>query len=200
MRQRVKARNSPLRFIGRIVLILVSLILVWYGLMLFLLALKTSPDTINSISAYRDIYEDLIAIGPEDVTDDVRLITAFAGLVSFLFFGWLALKEIPKPYFTRSHLTMAPDERGSLEVGARAIERVAETAAVQNSGVSAASGRYANDDLLVNVAVKRARDTPEILRDVQRRVSEALVQHELPPLPVSVTLTGFDRQQRRELH
>jgi len=200
VRQLVKARKSPLRFIGRIVLILVSLILVWYGLMLFLLALKTSPDTINSISAYRDIYEDLIAIGPEDVTDDVRLITAFAGLVAFLFFGWLALKEIPKPHFTRSHLTMAPDERGSLEVGARAIERVAETAAVQNSGVSAASGRYANDDLLVNVAVKRARDTPEILRDVQRRVSEALVQHELPPLPVSVTLTGFDRQQRRELH
>ena len=200
MRQRVKARNSPLRFVGRLVLILVSLILVWYGLMLFLLALKTAPDTINSISGYRDIYDELIAIGPEDVTDDIRLIAAFAGLVAFLSFGWLALKEIPRPYFTRSDLTMAPDPLGRLEVSARAIERVAETAAEQNPGVASAGGRYANDNLHVNVAVKRARDTPEILRDVRGRVDEALAQHELPPLPVSVTLTGFDRQQRRELH
>ena len=47
--------------------------------------------------------------------------------------------------------------------------------------------------------VRRARGAPETLRDIQGRVAEALNQHELPPYPVNVTLTGFDREQRREL-
>ena len=65
--------------------------------------------------------------------------------------------------------------------------------------MTGASGRLGADDLAVTVSVRRARDIPDTLRDVQRRVRDALEQHGLPVVPVHVTLTGFDRKQRREL-
>ena len=47
--------------------------------------------------------------------------------------------------------------------------------------------------------LKRARDLEKTLSDVQDRVRHAVHRHELPSTPVVVTLTGFDRKQRREL-
>ncbi len=82
----------------------------------------------------------------------------------------------------------------------RAIERVAETAAMRNPAVTETSGRYGTDELAVNVSVRRARDVPGTLTDVHRRVRQALEQHGLPAVPVDVTLAGFDRKQRRELN
>ncbi len=38
---------------------LLALALVWYGVMVILLAAKVSPHTVNSISAYRTIYDTL---------------------------------------------------------------------------------------------------------------------------------------------
>ncbi len=199
LRQRIRARQSPLRFIGRLILVLVCLILIWYGAMLVLLALKVAPDTVNDVSGYRGVYDHLASIETEDVTDETRIVTAVAGLFSFLFFGYLALKELPRPYLARGGVRLADDDRGTLDVQPRAIERVAEAAASENPAVSSANGRYGGDDLTVNLSVRRARDAAETLRDVQQRVTVALQQHELPAVPVSVILTGFDRQQRREL-
>jgi hypothetical protein len=65
--------------------------------------------------------------------------------------------------------------------------------------VSGARGRYSLDDLTVNLTVHRARDLAGSLDDAQRRVAEALDQHELPSMPVNVTLTGYDRRSRRDL-
>jgi len=199
LRQRIRARQSPLRFIGRLLLILLCLILIWYGAMLVLLALKVAPETVNDISGYRSVYDHLASIATGDITDESRIITAVAGLFSFLLFGYLALKELPRPYLARSGVRLADDEQGTLEVQPRAIERVAEAAASENPAVSSANGRYGGDDLTVNLSVLRARDAADTLRDVQQRVTAALQQHELPAVPVSVILTGFDRQQRREL-
>ena len=199
LRQRIRARRSPLALIGRALVVLLSLILIWYGLMLLLLALKVSPDTVESISGYRSIYDSLAGIEQGDITDDVRLVTAISGLAAFLLFGYVAFKELPRPYLARGDLSLPADERGTLQVEPRAIERVAETAAADSPSVTAAAGRYGGADLAVSVHVSRPRDAPETLRDVQRRVTEALGRHELPELPVSVTLTGFDPQQRRDL-
>ncbi len=199
LRQRIRARQSPLRFIGRLLLILLSLILIWYGAMLVLLALKVAPDTVNDISGYRSVYDNLASIETGDVTDEARIIAAVAGLFSFLLFGYLALKELPRPYLARGGVRLSDDEHGTLDVQPRAIERVAEAAASGNPAVSSASGRYGGDNLTVNLSVRRARDAADTLRDVQQRVTGALEQHELPAVPVSVILTGFDRQQRREL-
>ena len=59
LRQRVRVRTSSVALIGRAILILFSLALIWYGLMLILLALKVSPHTVNQISGYRTAYDYL---------------------------------------------------------------------------------------------------------------------------------------------
>ena len=199
IRQRLRDRGSALVLIGRLVLVPVALALVWYGAMLVALAFKVAPETVNAISGYRDTYDFLASLEAEDVTDTVRLIAALAGLAAFLGFGYLAWKQIPRPYLARGELTLAESRRGSSTVAPRAIERAAEVAACAHPAVSDATSRYVGDGIDVDIDVGRAGDAVGTLRDVQRRVGEALQQHELPHAPVSVTLTGFDRQRRREL-
>ncbi len=201
LRQRVRQRTSPLVFVGRLLTFLFALALIWYGAMVVLGALKVSPGKINSISGYRTAYNYLAGLTPQKVDGSTtRAILAAAGVLAFLLFGYLAFKEIPRPHFTRHDLELTGDERGELTVRPRAIERLAETAAQQAPGITGASGRYSQDDLTVNVTVRRARNLADTLRDTQHRVSDALQQHELPTLPVNVTLAGYDRRHRRELN
>ncbi len=198
-RQRLRSRTSPIAYVGRAILVLVAVGLVWYGLMMVLLALKVSPGAIDAISGYRTAYDYLAALAANDVGGSTRLVTALAGGAGFLFFGYLALKEIPRPYLARSDLRLKEDDRGVVDLRPRAIERIAETAACEHPAVSSATGRYGTDELAVDLGVKRARDIDKTMSDVQDRVLHALHNHELPPTPVVVTLTGFDRKQRREL-
>jgi len=198
-RQRLRSRTSPIAYVGRAILILFALALVWYGLMLMLLAFKVSPSTIDAISGYRTAYDYLAGLTADDIGGSTRLITGLAGLVVFLLFGYLAVKEIPRPYLARGDLRLSEDDRGVVEVQPRAIERIAEVAACEHPAVGSATGRYATDELTVGLGVKRARDLDKTLSDVQDRVLHALHNHELPTTPVVVTLTGFERKQRREL-
>lgn len=200
LRQRVHVRTSPLALVGRVVLVIFALALVYYGLMLLLLALKVSPATIDAISGYRTAFDFLSGLTPEDITGTTRLIVAIAGVVALLIFGYLAYKELPRPYLGRSDVRLTEEERGAVDVEPRAIERIAETAALENASVSSAAGRLDEDAMTLNVGVKRARDVPDVLRDVQQRARDALARHEVPQAAVNVTLTGFDRQQRRELN
>jgi len=198
-RQRLRSRTSPVAHVGRAVLILVALALVWYGLMLVLLAVGISPDFVNAISGYRSAYDALAGLTASDITDRARLVAALVGLGAFLFFGYLALKEIPRPYLARSDLRLNEDEHGTVDLEPRAIERVVEVAAAAHPAVSSVTGRYGTDDLAVEVRLRRARGLAEALSDVHDRVLHALQMHGVPPTPVDVVLTGFDRQQRREL-
>jgi len=199
LRQRLKVASSPLAFLGRGVLVLFALLLIWYGLMLALLALGVSPDTVNGISGYRTAYDYLAGLTPEDITDTTRLIVGLAGLAALLLFGYLAAKELPRPYLARSDLRIAEDERGAVEVGPRAVERVAEVAANEHPTVSGVAGRLEDEAVTVNVTVTSPRGVDQTLTDVQRRVREALARHDLGDRTVNVTVTGFDRQRRREL-
>ncbi len=200
-RQRIanRARTPWLIPPGGLLLLVVALVLVWYGLMLALLALKVSPHTVNSISGYRSVYNALSGVKTADVTGRARLIAGLAGLAVFLVAGFLAYRAFPRPHLTRSPLALGDAERGSTDVAPRAIERVVECAGVAEPGVSSVSGRFAIDRVALGVSVRRAHDVAQILRSVQRRAREALVEHELPSFPVDVTLDGFDRQTRREL-
>jgi len=198
-RQRLRSRTSPIAYVGRAIIVVVALGLVWYGLMMVLLALKLSPSTIDAISGYRTAYDSLAGLTADDVDGSTRLVTALAGVLAFLFFGYLALKEVPRPYLARSDLRVTEDDRGVTDVQPRAIERIAETAACEHPAVTSATGRYSIDELAVDLGVKRARDLEKTLSDVQDRVRHAVHRHELPSTPVVVTLTGFDRKQRREL-
>lgn len=199
LRQRLRFRTSPLAFLGRALLVLLAAALVWYGLMFLLLALKVEPDTVNDLSGYRSAYDYLADLEPADVDGQFRLIAGLAGLACFLLFGYLALKELPRPYLARSDLQLEEQERGITEVEPRAIERVAESAALEFPSVASASGRYGTDDLALDVSIVRARDLAETLSAVRTRAHERLVEHGLPELPVNVTLTGFERKGRREL-
>lgn len=202
MRQRVRAESSPLAYVGRLLLALVCLATIWYGLMLVLLSLKVSPEAVERISGYRTAFEFLERLGPDGFPGGTaRLIVAAVGLLAFLVFLFLALRELPRPYLARRELVLAEDHRGALTVEPRAIERAAEAAASQNPAVASAVGRYGGEDLSVDVNVRRASDGASALEDVRGRVSDALGRHDLPPVPVNVTLTGFhlEEQRRREL-
>jgi hypothetical protein len=199
LRQRLRVTTSPLAAVGWLLLAIICAAAFWYGLMVLLLAFKASPTTVNTISGYRDIYDWAAGLEPADITDTVRLIAGLAGLAAFIVFGYLAWKELPRPYLTRHEVDLRDDELGVLAVEPRAIERAAEIAALQHPAVSAATGLHSVDDLTVNITVKHARDLAETLRDVQRRVASTLAVHELPALPVRVTLTGYERKTRREL-
>jgi|tagenome__1003787_1003787.scaffolds.fasta_scaffold20919515_2 hypothetical protein len=199
-RQRIREQSSPLALIGRLLTLVFALALVWYGLMTVLLAVKVSPSTVNSISGYRTAFDWAAGLTPQDVDGDkTRAITAAAGLLAFLLFGYLALKLLPRPHLTRHDLPLAADDRGEVTVRPRAVERLAETAAARDPAVTDASGRYGDDDLTVTVTVRRVRDLARTLRDAQTRVAQALEAHELPTMPVNVTLSSYDRRHRRDL-
>ena len=199
-RQRVRMRRSPLAFLGRVLALLLGLALIWYGLMVFLLALKTPAHTVASLSGYRAAFDWLAGLQPADVDGGVtRAIVAGAGLLAFVVFGYAAWRQLPRPQLARTDLQLTGDEHGTVEIGPRALERLAEVAATRERGVDSATGRFGTDDLAVNVTVQRAHGLADALAGVQRRVASALEDHDLPSLPVNVTLTGFDRRHRRDL-
>jgi hypothetical protein len=199
-RQRVRERQSFLLLAGRLLALLVGLALAWYGLMALLLAVKVSAATANSLSGYRNAFNWISGLTPPDVDGSAtRAIVAGAGVLSFLVFGYLAIKQLPRPYFARRDLPLVSDPQGELRVEPRVMERLAEVAASREAGIAAARGRYSVDDLAVEVTVRRARNVAATLKAAQDRVIGALAEHGLPSMPVNVTLSSYDRRERREL-
>lgn len=199
LRQRIRARRSPLALLGRLLLLVLSLALLWYGLMVVLLALKVSPQTVNALSGYRSAYDFLAGLEPADISGRVRIVAGLGGALSFLLFGYLALKSLAYPYLARSELLLGEARRGVDVVEPRAVERAVEGAVRSHPAIDAASARYGTDDVNVSVHVNDARVAGSALREVRGRGREALAQHELPLLPVNVILTGFEKPKGREL-
>ncbi len=199
IRQRINFRTPLLAYIVRGLTLVLALGLVWYGLMVVLLAVKVAPHTVNSISAYRTLFGDAAGLRPADFTTAVRFIAGFAGLIGFLLFIYLAWQELPRPYLARGEVNLDANDRGATVVKPRAIERMAEVAARGNENVSTVAGRLGDQQLTVEVAMRRASVAADTLTDVRTRVLADLDRHQLPDLPVNVTLTGYDRKTRREL-
>ena len=196
-RQRLRERTSFFMVAGHLLTLLLALAMVWYGLMAVLLAVKVSPSTVNSLSGYRTAFNWLSGLTPSDVDGGTtRAIIAGAGVLAFLVFGFLAFKHLPRPYLARRELPLYSEPQGYLTIEPRAVERLAEVAATSDSAISGARGRYSVDDLAVDVTVRRARDIATTLREAQSRVARALAEHELPTMPINVTLAGFDRDGR----
>jgi len=199
MRQRVRLHTPALAYVTRALTVALALILVWYGLMIVLLAVKVAPHTVNSISAYRTLYDRATSVTAADYTTLVRLIAGVGGLLAFFLLFYLALQELPRPHLARGEITLRDDEHGTLRVEPRAIERIAEVAAAHNSDVSQARGRLGDDELNVDVSVRHATTLASTLRDVRQRVTADLERHDLPKMPVNVTLSGYDPKTKREL-
>lgn len=199
LRQRVRSRSYPFaRVAADAVVVIFALALVWGGAMLVLLAFKNSPATIDGLSGYRTAYDYLANLGPQDIGRSTRVIVAIAGVAACLIFAYLAMRTVPRPYLARTDLRVTADERGSVEVRARAIERAAEIAANEHPAVAAARARYGTDDLTLHVSASGAEALGAMLEDVHQRVRDSLARHELPPLPVNITLVRLERPHRRE--
>ncbi|WP_354700051.1 hypothetical protein DSM112329_00313 [Paraconexibacter sp. AEG42_29] len=198
-RQRVRLRSSALALVGRTLTALVGLALVFYGGMLVALALKADPGTVEQLSGYRTVFDQLASLTPGDADSRTRMIAGPSGLVAFLLLGWLATKELPRPYLARSPLLLEEADSGQTTLAPRAVERIGEIAATSVDAVDAARGRIDGDRLTVALSLRRAASGPETLIAVRDSVRAALAAHDLAPRPVTVTLAGFNRHHRREL-
>lgn len=199
MRQRLRLRTSAAIRAGQLLVALVALALIWYGLMAILLAVKVSPSAVNNLSGYRTLFDDLSSLKPSDISGLARAIAAAAGLLAFVVLGLLALKALPRPALARRDLELDHGDRGDLVVQPRALERIAETVARRHGSVADATGRFGDRELDVLLTVRRPRNLAATLRSVQRDVRAALAEHDLPTVPVNVTLSGLDRSTRRDL-
>ena len=200
VRQRVRARSFPLaRLAADALVVIFALALIWAGAMLVLLAFKASPDTVDGLSGYRTAYDYLAGLRPQDISASTRMIAAAGGLSACLIFGYLTWRAIPRPYLARSDLRLSSDEHGIVDVDARTIERAAEIAALAHPAVAGARARYLTEDLALDINASRAEALAATLQDVHQRVRDSLARHELPPLPVNVTLVRLERTNRRDL-
>ena len=201
LRQRLRTRTTPLAFIQRLLELALALALIWYGVILAGLALDViGREDADRYSGYRTAYDFTASLLADRASATARLIAGLAGLVAFLLFLTVARTRLPRPYLARSDLELEAGDRGVVTVEPRAVERLAEGIALQDRAVVGASGRFGTDDLAVLLEVRRARNLPETLRDVQHRIISGLERHGLPAVPVNLTLTGYNRSHKRELN
>lgn len=199
IRQRIRVPGSRVRLVGRLLTLLLALALIWYGLMLLLGGVGVASATLNRLCGYRSAFDFLSGLSPEDISVLAQVITAIAGALVFLIFLYLVYRALPRPHLARHEWRLSDDERGRVSVDPRALEHMAESAVAGHPAVSAASGRWGDDEVTVHVDVRRTSDLVETLRDLRARVRAALEEHGLPERPVAVTLTGYDRPRQREL-
>ena len=150
--------------------------------MTFLLALKVSPSTVGADQRLPHGLRLARRPSPADVDGGTtRAIVAGAGVAAFLVFGYLALKQLPRPYLARRDLELAADDHGEVIVEPRAIERLAEAAAARHPAVTGASGRYSTDDLDRRSCRSAAPViSPPPCTTPSSASRDALEQHELP--------------------
>jgi len=195
IRQRISLRRRTGALLVLSVTVAFSLALIYGGVLAVLLALKLhglGPDEINRISGYRTAYHWLAGLNRGYFTTARALVAGFGGLLVFLFFISLMLRSLPRPYLTRSELGFPIDDRGATVVRPRAVERIAEVAAQENQHVIGATGRLGDGELNVDIGIDTAPAAAETLTDVRGRVREQLGRHDLPLMPVNVTLTGYE--------
>ncbi|HTU29725.1 MAG TPA: hypothetical protein VMF07_10110 [Solirubrobacteraceae bacterium] len=195
IRQRINLRRRTGAFLVRSLTIALALALIYGGVLTVLLALKLrglGPVQINRISGYRTADHWLAGLHRGDFTTAHALIAGFGGLLVFLFFSVLTVRALPRPYLARTEIGFPVQDRGATVVRPRAIERIAEVAAQGNQHVVGATGRLGDGELNVDIGIDTAPAAAETLSDVRARVRDQLGRHDLPPMPVHVTLTGYE--------
>jgi hypothetical protein len=195
IRQRVNLRRGTGALLARGLALAFALALVYGGALEALLALKLhglGPDEINRLTGYRTAYHWLAGLHRADFTTVRSLIAGFGGLLVFLVFAALALRSLPRPYLTRTELGLPASGRGATIVRPRAVERVAELAAQGNEQVIGVTGRLGDGELYVDIGIDAAPGVADTLADVRARVRDQLGRHDLPAMPINVTLTGYE--------
>lgn len=199
-RQRLRLRRSAVTVIGQLVAAVLGLGLLWGAAVVGALAAGVDHATVASFTGYDAVHRALSDISSTDVQRDrVRLAVGLGGLAAAILLGLMARAQLPAPRLARGSVELEDGVRGRTTVAPRAVERAAESAAVQQHAVQSAAGRWSADTLALDVTVERADDLPRVLRSVRNAAREALEIHGLPAAAVDVTLTKFDAAQGREL-
>jgi hypothetical protein len=199
-RQRLRIESSTLATAaGRVLVALLGAAIAWYGLMLFLLAVKVSPGFVNDISGYRTAFDYLAGLEPGDISSSARLIVAIVALVLALIAAYLLWRGLPRPHLARHAIELQETELGNTEVKPRAIERAVESAALEHPAVVGARARYDDDGIALAITARRAATLVDTLREVRQRTFDSLDTHQLELERVDVTLAGYDSPNGREL-
>jgi len=200
LRQRIHLQGSSLaNSVGRILVALLGAAIVWYGLMVILLAFKVTPRVVNDISAYRTAFDYLTGLKADDISSSDRLIVAIVALVLALLALFLLWRALPRPHLARHAIEVEQTDLGTTEIQPRAVERVIEGAALEHPAVIGARARYDDDRIDLAVTARRAPTLVETLRDVEERAFQSLADHQLQLERVDVTLAGYDSPNGREL-
>lgn len=79
----------------------------------------------QSITGYASAYDFLRELGAEDFDGTTRAITAAAGGLALVPFGYGVFRLLPRPYLARGDIDLSRDERGEVvvEAGDRASHR-----------------------------------------------------------------------------
>jgi hypothetical protein len=199
-RQRLRVESSTLATtVGRVLVALLGAAIAWYGLMLVLLAFKVSPGTVDDISGYRTAFDYLAGLTPGDISSSDRLIVAIVALVLAVIAAFLVWRGLPRPHLARHAIEVQDTDRGTTEIGPRAIERAVESAALEHPEVVGARARYDDDGIALDVTARHAATLVDTLREVEERAFDSLERHQLALERVDVTLAGYDSPNGREL-
>jgi hypothetical protein len=199
-RQRLRVESSTLATtVGRVLVALLGAAIAWYGLMLVLLAFKVSAGTVDEISGYRTAFDYLAGLTPGDVSSSDRLIVAIIALVLAVIAAFLVRRGLPRPHLARDAIEVQDTDRGTTGIGARAIERAVESAALEHPEVVGARARYDDDGIALDVTARHAATLVDTLREVEERAFDSLERHQLALERVDVTLAGYDSPNGREL-
>ncbi len=199
-RQRLRVGGSTAaRGIGRLLVGALGIVIIWYGAMLALLALKVDAEFVNRLSGYRDAYDALAGITVSDISGRDRLVVGIASGVAGLIAGTLAWFAFPRPRLARTAVELHSTTLGATTVAARAIERIAESSAGAHRSVLGARARFDDGTIDLAIRARRARDLPATLREVRDETSQSIRRHGLTVERVDVTVISYDRQTRREL-
>jgi len=200
LRQRLRIEGSSLASaVGRGLVALLGAAIAYHGLMVFLLAVKVSPDFVNDISGYRTAFDYLAGLDAEDISGSDRLIVAIVALVLAAVAAFLLWRGLPRPRLARHAIELPEAELGRTEIGPRAIERAVESAALGHPAVVGARARCEEERIVLDITARRAVSLAETLRAVEQRALESLETHELRLQRVDVTLAGYDNPKGREL-
>lgn len=200
LRQRVHLETSALAsVVARALVVVLGGALVFYGVMLVMLATKVSPSTVDSISGYRAAYDYLAGLDASDISGAGRAIVAAVGLAVGLGAALLLWRAAPRPYLARHPLLLSSEEVGDVVVRPRAMERVVELAALEDPRVVGARARFDDAGVVLNLRTKDAPHLVEILRGARSRARASLERHGLELERVDVTFAGYEGSTRREL-
>jgi hypothetical protein len=197
-RQRLGLPHGVLTSIGRRLMALVGLVLIWGGGVVLALTAGAAPRDVDAWSGYRTVQREIGAFGPANWPDTTALVIAIGAVLLasvLLVLGWA---QRLTPHLARTDVVLADLPEGRTTVSPRAIERAAEVAARREPGLHAVRARLGDDELTITVHARGADVLPELLRGVQRRATVALTEGGVPQKSVRVVVTRFSAPSTRE--